>query len=100
MGVLGLWVGVLRVIFGAAARCEWGVLPRNSAVFSLGEGAARRFSARRTVAGSQGEKIFKKGGGKSKIGGSRGAGRWRGATLYRARGGSFWVRRLGLWQRC
>ena len=61
MGVLGLWVGVLRVIFGAAARCEWGVLPRNSAVFSLGEGAARRFSARRTVPGWLGEKIFKKG---------------------------------------
>lgn len=60
MGVLGLWVGVLRVIFGAAARCEWGVLPRNSAVFSLGEGAARRFSARRTVPGWLGEKIFKK----------------------------------------
>lgn len=64
MGVLGLWVGVLRVIFGAAARCEWGVLPRNSAVFSLGEGAARRFSARRTVPGWLGEKIFKKRGWK------------------------------------
>ena len=34
--------------FGAAARREWAVLPRNSGVFGLGEGAARRFSARRT----------------------------------------------------
>jgi len=59
VGVLGLWVGVLRVIFGAAARCEWGVLPRNSGVFGLGEDAARRFSARRTLPGARGEKIFK-----------------------------------------
>lgn len=96
MGVLGLWGGVLRGILGAAARREWAVLPQNSGVFGRRVGAARRFSARRTVPGWLGEKIFKKGGGKSKIGGSRGAGRWRGATLYRARGGSFWVRRLGL----
>ena len=45
--------------FGAAARREWGVSPRNSGVFGLSEGAARRFSARRTVAGTRGEKIFK-----------------------------------------
>ena len=37
--------------FGAAARRRWAVLPRNSGVFGLGEGAARRFSARRTWAG-------------------------------------------------
>ena len=37
--------------FGAVARRGWVVLPRNSGVFGLGEGAARRFSARRTSAG-------------------------------------------------
>lgn len=37
--------------FRAAARRRWAVLPRNSGVFGLGEGAARRFSARRTWAG-------------------------------------------------
>lgn len=36
--------------------------------FGLGEGAARRFSARRTVAGTRGEKIFKKGAKNLKIG--------------------------------
>lgn len=36
--------------------------------FGLGEGAARRFSARRTVAGWLGEKIFKKGAKNRKIG--------------------------------
>ena len=45
--------------FGAAARRRWAVLPRNSGVFGLREGAARRFSARRTWAGTRGEKIFK-----------------------------------------
>ena len=59
MGVLGLWVGVLRVIFGAAARCEWGVLPRNSRGFVRCESAARRFSARQTPTGTRCEKIFK-----------------------------------------
>lgn len=58
MGVSGLWRGVLRGDFGAAARREWGVLPRNSGVFGPGEGATRRFSARRTWAGQLGEKIF------------------------------------------
>lgn len=45
--------------FRAAARREWAVLPRNSGGFGLSEGAARRFSARRTVPGTRGEKIFK-----------------------------------------
>ena len=45
--------------FGAAARREWAVLPRNSAVFEWRESAARRFSARRTVPGWLGEKFFK-----------------------------------------
>ena len=49
---------------GAAARREWAVLPRNSAVFEWREGAALRFSARRTVSGGWGEKIFKKGADK------------------------------------
>ena len=37
--------------FGAVARHAWAVLPRNSGVFSLVGGAARRFSARRTLTG-------------------------------------------------
>jgi len=45
--------------FGAATRREWAVLPRNSGVFGWSKGAARRFSARRTVPGGRGEKIFK-----------------------------------------
>ena len=68
--------------FGAVARREWAVLPRNSAVFGLGEGAGRRFSARRTLPGGRGEKIFKK-GEKPKNWGARGAGRWSRDTLYR-----------------
>lgn len=59
MGFSGLWRGVSRGDFGAAARREWAVLPRNSAVFEWRKGAARRFSARRTPAGTRGEKIFK-----------------------------------------
>lgn len=54
--------------FGAAARRRWAVLPRNSGVFGLGKGTARRFSARRTWVGARGEKIFKKGVENSKIG--------------------------------
>lgn len=54
--------------FGAEAGRGWAVLPRNSGVFGLGEGAARRFSARRTLLGSRGEKIFKKGVKNRKIG--------------------------------
>ena len=45
--------------FGAVAMRGWAVLPRNSAVFGWCEGEVRRFSARRTVPGAQGEKIFK-----------------------------------------
>lgn len=74
--------------FGVAARREWAVLPRNSWGFGLGKGMARRFSARRTVPGRLGEKIFKKffkRGEKPKNGGARAAGRWRRGTLYRAR---------------
>ena len=54
-GVRGGFFGALEERFagdfGAAARREWVVLPRNSGVFGLREGAARRFSARRTWAG-------------------------------------------------
>ena len=53
---------------GAAARHEWAVLPRNSGVFGLAGGAVRRFSARRTVPGRLGEKIFKKGVKNPKMG--------------------------------
>ena len=37
--------------FEAVARREWVVLPRNSRAFEWGAGAARRFSARRTLTG-------------------------------------------------
>lgn len=36
---------------GAVARRRWAVLPRNSGVFGLSVGAARRFRARRTLTG-------------------------------------------------
>lgn len=58
-GFFGALEGHFAGDFGAAARRVWAVLPRNSGVFGRREGAARRFSARRTVAGTQGEKIFK-----------------------------------------
>ena len=73
-------------IFGAAARHEWAVLPRNSRVFGWREGVARRFSARRTVPGRLGEKFFKnllERGENPKNGGTRGAGRWCRGSLYR-----------------
>lgn len=54
--------------FGVAARQGWAVLPRNSGVFGLDEGAGRRFSARRTLPGGRGKKIFKKGAKNQKIG--------------------------------
>lgn len=50
-GFFGALEGCFAGDFGAAARRGWAVLPRNSAVFGLSEGAARRFSARRTWAG-------------------------------------------------
>ena len=68
MDILGSRKGVLRMKSGVAARREWGVLPWNSAVFGRREGAARRFSARRTVPGRLGKKIFKKGAENLKIG--------------------------------
>lgn len=77
---------------GAAARHEWAVLPRNSAVFEWREGAAWRFSARRTPPGGRGEKIFKnfyKRGENPKNWGAGGVGRWRGGTLDRACGAIF-----------
>ena len=67
---------------GAAARRAWAVLPRNSGSFGGRGGAARLFSARRTLPGGRGEKIFKK-GEKPKNWGARGAGRWSRDTLYR-----------------
>ena len=88
-GFFGALEGRFAEDFEAAARREWAVLPRNSGVFGWREGAARRFSARRTVPGRLGEKIFKKffkRGGKPKNWGTRGAERWSGRTLYRARG--------------
>lgn len=72
MRVRGGYFGVLGRRFageiGAAARRGRGVLPRNSGVFGLDEGAARRFSARRTLPDTRGEKIFKKGVENRKIG--------------------------------
>ena len=67
-GFFGVLAGCFAGDFGEAARREWAVLPRNSAVFGLGEGTARRFSARRTLPGGRGEKIFKKGAKTRKIG--------------------------------
>ena len=71
-GVRGGFFGVLgrrfAGDFGAAARREWAVLPRNSGVFGLSEGTARRFSARRTVPGRLGENFFKKGWKIEKLG--------------------------------
>ena len=58
-GFFGALEGCFAGDFGAAARRGWAVLPRNSGVFRRREGAARRFSARRTGAGTRGEKIFK-----------------------------------------
>ena len=58
-GFFGVPEGRFAGDFGAATRREWAVLPRNSGVFGLIEGAARRFSARRTAAGWLSEKIFK-----------------------------------------
>ena len=59
MGFLGVLQGCFVGDFGAVTRRGRAILPRNSGVFSLGEGAARRFSARRTAPGGRGEKIFK-----------------------------------------
>lgn len=50
-GFFGALEGYFAGNFEAAARRAWAVLPRNSGVFELGAGAARRFSARRTWAG-------------------------------------------------
>lgn len=47
--------------FGVVARRGWVVLPRNSGVFGLGEGATRRFSARRTLPNGGAKKFLKKG---------------------------------------
>ena len=67
-GVFGALGQCFAGDFGAVARREWAVLPRNSGVFGWREGAARRFSARRTLPGGWGEKIFKKGVKNRKIG--------------------------------
>lgn len=67
-GVFGVLEGRFAGDFGTAARREWAVLPRNSGVFGLGDGTARRFSARRTWAARLGEKFFKKGVKNLKIG--------------------------------
>ena len=91
-GFFGVLDGRFTGDFRMAARRKWAVLPRNSGGFALCEGAARRFSTRRTWVGSRGEKIFKKGCGRAKNlknWGARGAGRWHEGTLYRVRGAIF-----------
>ena len=50
-GVFRALEGCFAGDFRAAARYGWAVLPRNSGVFGLSEGATRRFSARRTLMG-------------------------------------------------
>lgn len=85
-GFSGFWGGVLQAILGRRRRRGWAILPRNSGVFGWRKGAARRFSARRTVPGRLGKKIFKnflERGGEPKNGGVEGAGRWTERTLYR-----------------
>lgn len=67
-GVFGVPGRCFAGAFAAVARREWVVLPRNSGVFGLSGGAARRFSARRIWVGWLGEKIFKKGVKNPKIG--------------------------------
>lgn len=67
-GFLGVLPGCFAGDFRTAARRAWAVLPRNSGVFGLGKSTARRFSARRTVPGRLGKKIFKKGAENLKIG--------------------------------
>lgn len=67
-GFFGALEGCFAGDFEATARREWAVLPRNSGVFGQAAGAARRFSARRTLPGGRGEKIFKKGVKNRKIG--------------------------------
>ena len=91
-GFFGVPEGCFVGDFGATAKQGWAVLPRNSAVFGWSEGAARRFSARRTLPGTRGEKFFKKEvkkGEKLKNWGARGAGMWIGGALYRAFGTIF-----------
>lgn len=67
-GFFGVPEGCFTGDFGVAMGRGWAVLPRNSAVFGLDADAARRFSARRTLSGGRGEKIFKKGAKNRKIG--------------------------------
>lgn len=91
-GFFGTLEGRFAGDFGSAARRGWAVLPRNSGVFELSKGTARRFSARRTWAGARGEKIFKKflkTCAKPKNWGARGAERWSERTLYRVCGAIF-----------
>ena len=57
-GFFGVLEGCFKGEIGAAARQGWAVLPRNSGVFGLSEGAAQRFSARWTRAGWLGRKKF------------------------------------------
>ena len=84
-GCFGVLEGRFAGDFGATARQGWAVSPRNSGVFSLGKGAMRRFSARQTVPGARGEKIFKnflERGKNPKIGVPEVPGKWSGHTLY------------------
>ena len=60
-GFSGVSEGCSAGDFEVAARRDWAVSPRNSGVFGMDAGAARRFSARRTLPGGRGKKIFKKG---------------------------------------
>lgn len=83
MGVLGLWVGVLRVILGLS-RGVAGVFCREIPGFLGGVRARRGDSAHGgRCRGGWTKKFFKKGGEKGekpKNWGARGAGRWCGAS--------------------
>lgn len=58
-GFFGALEGCFAGDSEVAARRVWAILPRNSGIFGLSKGVARRFSVRRTWAGARGEKIFK-----------------------------------------
>ena len=64
MGFLGFWRDILRGVLGRRRGVDGAFYREIPGFFGWREGAARRFSARRTAAGWLGEKIFKKGGEK------------------------------------
>lgn len=58
MGISGSRKGVLRMKSGVAARREWGVLPRNSAVFWAARGCGAAIQRTADMGGCSGRKNF------------------------------------------